>query len=59
MWDVKEPTPMFEMSRGPWPPVVWDWVGMAPCMGVMSPVGAHSLWAGLCPEKLVKLKTKN
>ena len=22
----------------------------------MSPVGAHSLWAGLCPEKLVKLK---
>ena len=50
---------MFEMSRGPWPPVVWDWVGIAPCMGVMSPVRAHSLWAGLCPEKLVKLKTKN
>ena len=31
-----------------------DWVGMAPCMGPMSPVRAHSLWAGLCPEKLVK-----
>ena len=27
---------------------------MAPCMGPMSPVRAHSLWAGLCPEKLVK-----
>ena len=33
---------------------LWDWVGMAPCMGPMSPVRAHSLWAGLCPEKLVK-----
>ena len=31
---------------------------MAPCMGPMSPVRAHSLWAGLCPEKLVKLKKK-
>ena len=27
---------------------------MAPGMGPMSPVRAHSLWAGLCPEKLVK-----
>ena len=25
-------------------------------MGPMSPVRAHSLWAGLCPEKLVELK---
>ena len=24
---------------------LWDWVGMAPCMGPMSPVRAHSLWA--------------
>ena len=31
----------------------WDWAWMAPCMGPMSPVRAHSLWAGLCPEKLV------
>ena len=37
---------------------LWDWVPMAPCMGPMSPVRAHSLWAGLCPEKLVNLKTK-
>ena len=29
---------------------------MAPCMGPMSPVRAYSLWAGLCPEKLVKTK---
>ena len=29
-------------------------------MGPMSPVRAYSLWAGLCPEKLVKLvKLKN
>ena len=28
---------------------------MAPCRGAMSPVRAHSLRAGLCPEKLVKL----
>ena len=28
---------------------------MAPCKGAMSPVRAHSLWAALCPEKLVKL----
>ena len=27
---------------------------MAPCMGPMSPVPALSLWAGPCPEKLVK-----
>ena len=27
---------------------------MAPCMGPMSPVRACSVWAGLCPEKLVK-----
>ena len=31
---------------------------MAPCMGPMSPVRAYSLWAGLCPEKLVKTKKK-
>ena len=32
---------------------------MAPCMGPVSPVRAYSLWAGLCPEKLVKQnKTK-
>ena len=30
---------------------------MAPCMGPMSPVRAHSLWAGLCPEKLVNKTT--
>ena len=24
----------------------------------MSPVRAYSLWAGLCPEKIVKLKLK-
>ena len=29
---------------------------MAPCMGPMSSVLARSLWAGLCPEKLVKLR---
>ena len=34
-----------------------DWVGMAPCMGPMSPIRAYSLWAGLCPEK-AKTKTK-
>ena len=34
---------------------LWDWVGMAPCIGPMSPVSAFSLCAGLCPEKLVKL----
>ena len=33
---------------------LWDWVGKAPCMGPMSPVRAHSLWAGLCPEKAGK-----
>ena len=32
---------------------------MASCMGHVSPVRAYSLWAGLCPEKFVKLKTKN
>ena len=37
----------------------WDWVGMAPCMGPMTPVRAYSLWAGLCPETLVKLKKKD
>ena len=31
---------------------------MVPRMGPMSPVRAHSLWAGLCPEKLVKNKLK-
>ena len=33
---------------------MWDWAGMAPRMRPMSPVRAHSLWLGLCPEKLVK-----
>ena len=33
---------------------LWDWVGMAPCMGPMSLVRAYFLWAGLCAEKLVK-----
>ena len=37
---------------------LWDWVGMAPCMGPVSHVRAYSLWAGLCQEKLVKLKEK-
>ena len=61
MWDVKEPIPMFEKSRGCSPRwcgqplrVVVLGTGMAPCMGPMSPVRAHSLWAGLCPEKPVK-----
>ena len=31
---------------------------MVPYMGAMSPVRVHSLWAGLCPEKPVKLKKK-
>ena len=38
---------------------LWDWVGMAPCMRPMSPVCAYSLWAGLCPEKLVKQNKTN
>ena len=33
---------------------LWDWEWMPPCMGLVSPVHAYSLWAGLCPEKLVK-----
>ena len=37
---------------------LWDWVGMAPCMGPLSPICAYSLWAGLCAEKLVKPKKK-
>ena len=37
---------------------LWDWVGMAPCMGPLSPICAYSLWAGLCAEKLVKPKQK-
>ena len=32
---------------------LWDWVGMTPHMD-LSPIRAHSLWASLCPEKLVK-----
>ena len=28
---------------------------MAPCRGATSPIRAHSVRAGLCPEKLVKL----
>ena len=67
IWDVREPTPMFEKSRGRrarWcGPTsldgLWDWVGMAPCMGPISPFRAHSLWTGLCPGKLIKQKTKN
>ena len=41
---VKEPTSLFSVANlyG-----LWDWVGMAP-----HPVRAHSLWAGVCPEKL-------
>ena len=35
---------------------LWDWEWMPPCMGLVSPVRAYSLWAGLCPEKLVKQK---
>ena len=62
MWDAKEPTPMFEKSRGRRP----RWCGQplrvvglgrdAPCMGPMSSVRAHFLWAGLCTEKLIKKK---
>ena len=58
LWDVKQPTSLFEKSRGHRPGGVanlyglWDWVGMAPRMGPES-VRAHSLWAGLCPEKLL------
>ena len=58
----KKPTLLFEKSTGRSSGGVanlyglWDWVGMAPCMGPMSPVHAYSLWAGLCPEKLVKNK---
>ena len=33
---------------------LWSWVGMAPRIGLIRPVRAYSLWAGLCPEKLVK-----
>ena len=50
MWDVKEPGGVANLYG------LWDWVGMAPCMGPMSPVRAHSLWAGPCPEKLVQTK---
>ena len=38
---------------------LWDWVGMAPRWHLewdLSPVCAHSLWAGPCPEKLVNKK---
>ena len=38
---------------------LWDWVGMALRMGPMSPVHAHSLWAGLCPEKAGKIEKKS
>jgi len=31
---------------------LWDWEGMAPCMGSLNLVRAHSIWAGLCPGKL-------
>ena len=53
---------MFEKSRGRrtrWCGQALRVVGLgrdAPCMGPMSSVRAHSLWAGLCPEKLVKKK---
>ena len=55
----KEPKPLFKKCRGRRPrwwgqPLRFVELGM----GVMSPVGAHSLWAGLCPEKLVKIKKK-
>ena len=63
MWDVKEPTPLFEKSSGRRP----RWCGQ-PLRDVglgsdgtlwhlawdLSPVRAHSLWAVLCPEKRVK-----
>ena len=64
LWDVKEPTLLFEKSRGRRP----RWCGqLLRVMGLamdgtlhgtysMSPVRAYSLWAGLCPEKLVKQK---
>ena len=32
---------------------------MAPCMGPMSLVRAHSPWAGLCPENAGKTKKQN
>ena len=60
MWDVKEPTPLFKKSRDLDPSGkadlygLWDWVGMEPSMGPMSPIRVHSLSTGLCPEKLVK-----
>ena len=64
MWDAKEPTPMFEKSRGRrprWCSQPLRVVGLgrdAPCMGPMSSVRVHSLWAGLCTEKLVKKKKR-
>ena len=42
-----------------WPTFTSCGIGMAPCMGPMSPVRAYSVGAGLCPEKLVKLKKNN
>ena len=58
MSDVKEPTPLFEAGDVDPSDVaslygLWDWVGMVPRMGPMSPVRVHSLWAGLRPEKQV------
>ena len=60
----KKPAPLFEKSRGRRVDPggvsnlygLWEWVGMAPRMGPISPVRAraHSHWTGLCPEKLVK-----
>ena len=45
MWDVKGPTQLFEKSRGRRPRLsvanlygLWDWVGMASCMGPFMPI---------------------
>ena len=62
--DVKEPTPLFKKSREVDPGSVanlyglWDWVGMASCMGPMSPVRGHSLRAGPVSRKAGKTKLK-
>ena len=92
MWDIKEPTPMFEKSPGRRP----QWCGqplltgsrnlvprafphpffkgkaLGTRLGLIVGLGrdgalsgtyeshnAHSVWAGLSPEKLLNLKTKN
>ena len=57
--------PLFEKSRGRrlrWCDqplrVVGLGRGMAPCMGPMSPILAHSLWVGLVSRKAGKTETK-